>query len=75
MFDMIRNSGENDGYELRITYNKKYGDYGIRGFVIRLVNNRIQCEADGATISFPTLESALKYIEDYPESLRKLAGL
>lgn len=73
---MPQNSGGNDGYQLRITYNVETREYYLTGYVIfKDNNNRMRYDADGASLSFRKLEDAIAHITDYPESLKKLAGL
>jgi hypothetical protein len=66
MFDMVKNAGDNAGYQLRITYNAENKTYHLSGFVVfKDNNNRIEYDRDGATLFFNSLDEVIAHITNY----------
>ena len=66
MFDMDRCSGNNDGYQLTITYRKANSKvdskYRVTGYILGPSNRK---SVDGKTQEFDSLLEALAYIGNY----------
>ena len=56
------------GYRLDITYNAKQKKYYLTGDAAYLTKTgQIKYSQDGATLTFDSLESALKHIQEYKD--------
>jgi hypothetical protein len=64
---MVESAGENEGYQIRITYDTATEKYYVSGFIIRinLVSRLNEYDRDGSTVSFDTLGEAIKFIKNH----------
>ena len=62
MFDIVKNAGEDEGYQLRITYNTTLKKVMVTGFSVYMDGTRTRFAQDGATLIFDSLEDAINHI-------------
>lgn len=65
---MQKNAGDNEGYQLRITYDALENRYSLSGFIIiqKFQNNdKLSFAKDGKELYFDSIEEVLEHITQY----------